>query len=172
MNIITTKYKSMYSKYYDHFHFFTTCTLQQVFPYDRILAPCNYCHHPWCVGHKSYHKALVIMFGCDGISDHASWNEVFHYWDAKLSWFKKCVIKSIDPNLWESQKWSLGTSLLTSSLQEVIWTTIKTPIPSRRQWARNIIISRPARQTEATVTQCAHRGVTLLSGTYLSFYLT
>ncbi len=53
---------------------------------DRILAPCNYCHHPWCVGHKSYHKALLIMFGCDGISDHASWNEVFHYWDTKLSW--------------------------------------------------------------------------------------
>ncbi len=25
------------------------------------------------------------MFGCDGISDHASWNEVFHYWDTKLS---------------------------------------------------------------------------------------
>ncbi len=53
---------------------------------DRILAPCNYCHHPWCIGHKSYHKALLIMFGCDGISDHASWNEVFHYWDIKLSW--------------------------------------------------------------------------------------
>ncbi len=32
-----------------------------------------------------YHKALLIMFGCDGISDHASWNEVFHYWDTKLS---------------------------------------------------------------------------------------
>ncbi len=45
---------------------------------DRILAPCNYCHHPWCVSHTSYHKALLIMFGCDGISDHASWNEVFH----------------------------------------------------------------------------------------------
>ncbi len=45
---------------------------------DRILAPCNYCHHPWCVGHKSYHKALLIMFGCDGISEHATWNEVFH----------------------------------------------------------------------------------------------
>ncbi len=25
------------------------------------------------------------MFSCDGISDHASWNEVFHYWDTKLS---------------------------------------------------------------------------------------
>ncbi len=25
------------------------------------------------------------MFGCDGISDHASWNEVFHYRDTKLS---------------------------------------------------------------------------------------
>ena len=55
---------------------------------DRILPPCNYCHHPWCVGHKSYHKALLIMFSCDGISDHANWNEVFQYWDTKLS----CVI--------------------------------------------------------------------------------
>ena len=55
---------------------------------DRILAPCNYCHHPWCVGHKSYHKALLIMFGCDGISDHLSWNEVFHYRDTKLSWIE------------------------------------------------------------------------------------
>ncbi len=25
------------------------------------------------------------MFGGDGISDHASWNEVFNYWDTKLS---------------------------------------------------------------------------------------
>ncbi len=25
------------------------------------------------------------MFGCDGISDHASWIEVFHYGDTKLS---------------------------------------------------------------------------------------
>ncbi len=31
-------------------------------------------------------KLLLIMFGCDGISDHASWNEVFHYGDTKLSW--------------------------------------------------------------------------------------
>ncbi len=54
---------------------------------DRILPPCNYCHHPWCVGHKSYHKALSIMFDCDGISDHASWNEVLHYRDTKLSWY-------------------------------------------------------------------------------------
>ncbi len=53
---------------------------------NRILAPCNYCHHPWCVGHKSYHKAQLIMFGCDGISDHASLNEVLHYGDTKLSW--------------------------------------------------------------------------------------
>ncbi len=52
---------------------------------DRILAPCNYCHHPLSVGCKSYHKALLIMFGCGGISDHASRNEVFHYWDIKLS---------------------------------------------------------------------------------------
>ncbi len=28
------------------------------------------------------------MFGCDGIPDHTSWNEVFHYRDTKLS----CVI--------------------------------------------------------------------------------
>ncbi len=54
----------------------------------RILPPCNYCHHPWCVGGKSYHKALIIMFSCDGISDHASWNEVFHYWDTKFSWIQ------------------------------------------------------------------------------------
>ena len=53
--------------------------------YDRIPPPCNYCHHPWCVGHKSYHKALLIMFSCDGISDHDCWNEVSHYWDTKLS---------------------------------------------------------------------------------------
>ncbi len=52
---------------------------------DRILPPCNCCHHPWCVGDKSYHKALLIMFSFDGISDHASWNEVFHYRDTKLS---------------------------------------------------------------------------------------
>ncbi len=45
----------------------------------------NYCHHSWCVGDKSYHKALLIMFSCDGISDHASWNEVFHYRDTNLS---------------------------------------------------------------------------------------
>ncbi len=57
--------------------------------HDRILAPCNHCHHPWCVGDKSYHKALLIMFSCDGISNHASWNEVFSYWDTKLSWIKK-----------------------------------------------------------------------------------
>ncbi len=25
------------------------------------------------------------MFGWDGISDHASWNEVFYYWDTKLA---------------------------------------------------------------------------------------
>ncbi len=72
---------------------------------DRILAPCNYCHHPWCVGHKSYHKALLIMFCCDGISDHASWNEVFHYWDTKLSclhlWSRTFVlcIRWIDPKV-------------------------------------------------------------------------
>ena len=26
------------------------------------------------------------MFSCDDMSDHASRNEVFHYWDTKLSW--------------------------------------------------------------------------------------
>ncbi len=52
---------------------------------NRILPPCNYCHHPWCVGDKSYHKALSIMFSCDGMSDHACWNGVFHYLDKKLS---------------------------------------------------------------------------------------
>ncbi len=25
------------------------------------------------------------MFSCDDISDHAGWNEVFHYWDTQLS---------------------------------------------------------------------------------------
>ncbi len=52
---------------------------------DRILAPCNYCLHPSCVDHKSYHNTLLIMFSCDGISDHASWNEVFHYWDTRFA---------------------------------------------------------------------------------------
>ncbi len=33
----------------------------QTFGCDQILPPCNYCHHPWCVGHKSYHKVLLIM---------------------------------------------------------------------------------------------------------------
>ncbi len=65
----------------------TYCNQKAICLYnDRILPPCNYCHHPWCVGRKSYHKALLIMFGCDGISDHASWNELFHYRDTKLSW--------------------------------------------------------------------------------------
>ncbi len=27
---------------------------------------------------------LVTNLSYDGISDHASWNEVFHYWDTKL----------------------------------------------------------------------------------------
>ncbi len=34
------------------------------------------------------------MFGCDDISDHASWNEVFHYWDTKLSCKKKSKKKN------------------------------------------------------------------------------
>ncbi len=25
------------------------------------------------------------MFSYDGMSDHASWSDVFHYWDSKLS---------------------------------------------------------------------------------------
>ncbi len=33
------------------------------------------------------------MFGCDGISDHASWNEVFHYWDTNLSLFERLHFK-------------------------------------------------------------------------------
>ncbi len=28
----------------------------------QILPPCNYCHHHWYVGDKSYHQALIIMF--------------------------------------------------------------------------------------------------------------
>ena len=67
--------------------------LHHVWPSIRILPPCNYCHHPWYVGGKSYHKALIIMFSCDGISDHASWNEVFHYWDTKFSW--KCEQRAL-----------------------------------------------------------------------------
>ena len=55
---------------------------------NQILCARNYCHHPWCVGDKSYRKALLIMFTCDGMSDHASRNEDFHYWDTKLSWIK------------------------------------------------------------------------------------
>ncbi len=39
--------------------------------HDRILPPCKHCHHPWCVGDKSDHKALLIMFICNGMSDHA-----------------------------------------------------------------------------------------------------
>ncbi len=41
---------------------------------DQILPPCNYCHHPWCItciGDKSYHKALLTMFRCNGMSGHA-----------------------------------------------------------------------------------------------------
>ncbi len=34
------------------------CVCQEYHDINRILAPCNYCHHPWCVGHTSYHKAL------------------------------------------------------------------------------------------------------------------
>ncbi len=64
---------------------------------NRILPPCNYCHHPWYVGHKSYHKALLTMFSCDGISDHAIWNEVFHYWDSKLSWELKKAFQCSKP---------------------------------------------------------------------------
>ncbi len=42
--------------------------------HERILPPCKYCHHPWCVGDKSYHKALIIMFSddvmwCDDMSE-------------------------------------------------------------------------------------------------------
>ena len=65
----------------------------------RILPPCKYCHHPWCVGDKSDHKALIVMFSCDGISDHASWNEVFHYWDTKFSCTREYQIRN------ENHKW-------------------------------------------------------------------
>ncbi len=30
-----------------------------------------------------------IMFSCDSMSDHASWNEVFHTWDTKLKLTQK-----------------------------------------------------------------------------------
>ncbi len=34
------------------------CVCVSVYFINRILSPCNNCHHPWCVGDKSYHKAL------------------------------------------------------------------------------------------------------------------
>ena len=33
------------------------------------------------------------MFSCDDMSDHASWNEVFQYWDTKLSCESDQIIK-------------------------------------------------------------------------------
>ena len=65
-----------------HTHSYTvrvnsSCKLSNHKHDNQILPPCYYCHHPWCVGDKSYHKASLIMFSCDGISDYASWNEVF-----------------------------------------------------------------------------------------------
>ncbi len=60
-------------------HIIIWCYWPNILPRLRVFcvasiefAPCNYCNHPWCVGHKSYHKALLIMFGCDGISEHAT----------------------------------------------------------------------------------------------------
>ncbi len=64
---------------------------------DRILPPCNYCHDPWCVGDKSYLKALLNMFSCDDNSDYAIWNEVFHYWDRKLSWWSRPLLQITIP---------------------------------------------------------------------------
>ncbi len=32
------------------------------------------------------------MFGCDGISDHACWKEVFHYSDTKLSYHDLLIL--------------------------------------------------------------------------------
>ncbi len=55
------------------------------------------------------------MFGCDGISDHASWNEVFHYKDTKLSccekdpiWYQflKKFIERKKPNFSKREKYA------------------------------------------------------------------
>ena len=55
--------------------------------FDQILAPCNCCHHPWCVGHKSYHKALLR--GRDRKDFTASYNHVWLRWHlipCQLEW--------------------------------------------------------------------------------------
>ncbi len=103
---------------------------------NRILPPCNYCHHPWCVGDKSYHKALLIMFSCDGISDHGGWNDVFHYRDTKFS----CSIllqryKGASINCWRGglNIWTKSTSrfhifLKPSSLPYDGYRTLSLPL--------------------------------------------
>ena len=68
--------------------------------------------YPWCVGDKSYHKALLIMFRCDGILDHASLNEVFHYWDTQLSWYTYIVIEY---NYVKSTNFAEGSIICTSN---------------------------------------------------------
>ena len=111
---------------------------------DRILAPCNYCHHhdhPWCVSYKSYHKALLIMFDCDGISDHAIWNEVFHYLDTKLSW--RCDAETVKPVvtcfgilLFQPSNYCLGSNGPQSTfkkLSKIYYQNFKTHVPSNTE---------------------------------------
>ncbi len=61
-----------------------------------ILPPCNYCHHSWCASRmccrQTYHKGVIIMFICDDMSDHVSWNEVFHYHVTALTGTQKSHI--------------------------------------------------------------------------------
>ncbi len=38
---------------------------------------------PGHVGDNSYHQAMSNRFSCDGMSDHAVWNEGFYYWDGE-----------------------------------------------------------------------------------------
>ncbi len=53
-------------------------------------------------------KLYLIMFSCDGLPDHAicNVNEVFNYWDTKLSWFRfflnpTQVLSSLPPSWYE-----------------------------------------------------------------------
>ncbi len=75
----------------------STCLVGEIsFTGDRILPPCNYCHHPWCFVDKSHHRSVLIMLSCYGISDHVSLSEVSHYWDTKLSWQGYLVVQRIN----------------------------------------------------------------------------
>ncbi len=72
----------------------------------------------WCIDwvrHVHVGSALPQWFSCDGMSDH--WNEVFHYWDTKLS----CA-KSVFMYLWTFMtnfKFQMGTQSVVTLLYEV-----------------------------------------------------